>query len=102
VPAIGYAGAFAGPPLIGALAELLTLPAALGLLVVGALAIALRAPHALAHHPRRGTHDHAAQPSRARAQPSRARAQPSRGRGQGDIAPASPQYYDPNQRTTSP
>jgi MFS family permease len=67
VSAIGYAGAFAGPPLIGALAELLSLPAALGLLVVGALAIALRAPHALAHHPRRGTHDHAAQPSRARA-----------------------------------
>jgi predicted MFS family arabinose efflux permease len=83
VSAIGYAGSFAGPPLIGALAELTSLTAALGLLVIGALAIALRAPHALVDHPN---------PPR-----SRQRRAPPR-----DIAPASPQYYDPDQRTTSP
>jgi MFS family permease len=83
VSAIGYAGSFAGPPLIGALAELTSLTAALGLLVIGALALALRAPHALVDRPN---------PPR-----SRQRRAPPR-----DIAPASPQYYDPDQRTTSP
>jgi MFS family permease len=88
VSAIGYAGSFAGPPLIGALAELTSLTAALGLLVIGALAIALRAPHALADRSPRITDEPTPQPPKAR---------PPR-----DIAPASPQYYDPDQRTTSP
>jgi MFS family permease len=87
VSAIGYAGSFAGPPLIGALAEVTSLTGALGLLVIGALAIALRAPHALVDRSPRGTHEPTVQP----------KARPHR-----DIAPASPPYYDPDQRTTSP
>ena len=46
--AIGYGGSFAGPPLIGALASLTSLPAALGVLVLGAVAIALFARRTLA------------------------------------------------------
>jgi MFS family permease len=88
VSAIGYAGAFAGPPLIGALAEVVSLPAALGLLGIAALAIALRAPYALADHPPSRSHERTTPPPTPRAE--------------GDIAPASSQYYDPNQRTTSP
>ena len=48
VTTIGYLGAFAGPPMIGALAEPIGLSAALGLLVAAATAIALLAPRALA------------------------------------------------------
>ena len=48
VTTIGYLGAFAGPTMIGALAEPIGLSAALGLLVVAATAIALLAPRALA------------------------------------------------------
>jgi MFS family permease len=47
VSAIGYGGSFAGPPLIGALASLVSLPAALGALVLGAIAIALCAGRTL-------------------------------------------------------
>ena len=47
VSAIGYGGSFAGPPLIGALASLTSLPAALGVLVLGAGAIALFARRTL-------------------------------------------------------
>ena len=47
VSAIGYGGSFAGPPLIGALASLTSLPAALGALVLGAGAIALMARRTL-------------------------------------------------------
>jgi MFS family permease len=47
VSAIGYGGSFAGPPLIGALASLTSLPAALGVLVLGACAIALSARRTL-------------------------------------------------------
>jgi hypothetical protein len=48
VTTIGYLGAFAGPPMIGALAEPIGLSAALGLLVAAATAIAVLAPRALA------------------------------------------------------
>jgi MFS family permease len=41
---IGYLGSFTGPPAIGALAELSSLSAALGLLVVASLLMALLAP----------------------------------------------------------
>jgi MFS family permease len=79
VSMIGYAGSFAGPPIIGAVAELSSLTAALVLLVAGTLAIALGARRALASsHP---------QPRRP---------------VQRAIAPASRQYYDPTQRTTGP
>ena len=44
VSTIGYTGFLAGPPLIGALAELTSLPAALALLPLLALAMALLAP----------------------------------------------------------
>jgi MFS family permease len=47
VSAIGYSGSFAGPPIIGALASLTSLPAALVSLMVGAGAIALFAPRTL-------------------------------------------------------
>jgi hypothetical protein len=47
VSAIGYGGSFAGPPLIGALASLTSLPAALGVLVLGAGAIAVSARRTL-------------------------------------------------------
>jgi hypothetical protein len=39
VSAIGYSGSFAGPPVIGALASLASLPTALGSLVLVAVAI---------------------------------------------------------------
>jgi MFS family permease len=48
VSMIGYAGSFAGPPLIGGCAELTSLPAALGSLVLGSAAIAALAGRALA------------------------------------------------------
>jgi MFS family permease len=52
VSTIGYLGSFTGSPLVGALAEVVSLPAALGLLVVvGALAAALARP-ALSYSPR--------------------------------------------------
>jgi hypothetical protein len=79
VSTIGYAGSFAGPPIIGAVAELSSLPAALVLLVAGTLAIALGAGRALPT-----SHAHARRPV------------------QRAIAPASRQYYDPDQRTTGP
>lgn len=41
---IGYLGSFTGPPLVGALAEAGSLPAALGLLVVVSGAMVLLAP----------------------------------------------------------
>jgi predicted MFS family arabinose efflux permease len=82
VSTIGYAGSFAGPPIIGALAELTGLPAALVLLIAGALAIAVLTRGALT--------DDAARAHRASAHDSR------------DIAPAPLQYYDPEQRTTGP
>jgi MFS family permease len=44
VAAIGYLGSFSGPPVIGVLAELSTLSAALGLLVTVSAALALLAP----------------------------------------------------------
>jgi MFS family permease len=44
VSTIGYTGFLAGPPLIGALAELTSLPTALGVLPVLALAMAALAP----------------------------------------------------------
>lgn len=44
VTAIGYLGSFSGPPVIGVLAELSTLSAALGLLVTVSAALALLAP----------------------------------------------------------
>jgi MFS family permease len=47
VSAIGYSGSFAGPPIIGALASLTSLPAALASLMVGAGAIALFARRTL-------------------------------------------------------
>jgi MFS family permease len=47
VTTVGYLGSFTGPPLVGALAELVSLSAALGLLVVAAATIALLAPRAL-------------------------------------------------------
>jgi hypothetical protein len=47
VTTIGYLGSFSGPPLIGALAELTSLSAALGLLVTAAAATALLAGRAL-------------------------------------------------------
>ena len=47
VTTLGYLGSFTGPPLIGALAELTGLSAALGLLVVAALVPALLAGRAL-------------------------------------------------------
>jgi MFS family permease len=53
VSAIGYGGSFAGPPLIGALASLTSLPAALGVLVLGAGAIALFARPTLSDGDRR-------------------------------------------------
>jgi predicted MFS family arabinose efflux permease len=82
VSTIGYAGSFAGPPIIGALAELTSLPAALVLLIAGALAIALLTRRALTDDP--------AAPASASTHDSR------------DIAPAPLQYYDPEQRTTGP
>jgi hypothetical protein len=45
---IGYLGSFSGPPLIGALAELSSLPAAHGVLLPAAATVALLAPRALA------------------------------------------------------
>jgi hypothetical protein len=56
VTTIGYLGSFSGPPLIGALAELTSLSAALGLLVTAAGATALLAGPALGL----GNDDHAA------------------------------------------
>jgi MFS family permease len=47
VSAIGYSGSFAGPPIIGALASLTSLPAALASLVLGAGAIAFFARRTL-------------------------------------------------------
>jgi MFS family permease len=47
VSACGYLGAFSGPPAIGGLAELVSLPAALALLGVAAVAVALLARRAL-------------------------------------------------------
>jgi MFS family permease len=79
VSTIGYAGSFAGPPIIGAVAELSSLPAALVLLVGGTLGIALAAGRALPT-----SHARPVGPVRRA------------------IAPASPQYYDPEQRTTGP
>jgi MFS family permease len=49
---IGYSGSFIGPPAIGACAELAGLTAALGLLLVGSMAIAALAPRALREHRR--------------------------------------------------
>jgi MFS family permease len=48
VTTLGYLGSFAGPPLVGALAELASLSLALGLLGAAAATIALLAPRALA------------------------------------------------------
>jgi MFS family permease len=67
VSMIGYAGSFAGPPAIGAIAELTSLQTALASLTLGALAIAALAPRALAPNRRPGS----------------------------AIAPAIRQYYDP-------
>ena len=47
VTTLGYLGSFSGPPLIGALAGLLTLSAAIGLLAVAAATAAVLAPVAL-------------------------------------------------------
>lgn len=47
VTACGYLGSFTGPPLIGAAAELTSLPAALGVLAAAAVTIAALAPRAL-------------------------------------------------------
>jgi MFS family permease len=47
VSAVGYSGSFAGPPVIGGLASLTSLPAALAALVLGAGAVALFAPSVL-------------------------------------------------------
>jgi MFS family permease len=47
VTSCGYLGSFTGPPLIGALAEATSLPAALGLLVGAAMVVAALAPRAL-------------------------------------------------------
>jgi MFS family permease len=46
VSTMGYVGFLGGPPIIGGLAELTSLPTALWLLVALALAIAALAPHA--------------------------------------------------------
>ena len=48
VTTCGYLGSFAGPPLVGGLAEVTSLSSALGVLVAAAAAIALLAPRALA------------------------------------------------------
>jgi MFS family permease len=53
VTTIGYLGSFTGPPLIGVLAQWVTLPQALGVLVAVAILSALLARPAL-HHGRRG------------------------------------------------
>jgi MFS family permease len=58
VSAIGYGGSFAGPPLIGALASLTSLPPALGLLVLGAGAIALFARPTLSDGDRAASETH--------------------------------------------
>jgi MFS family permease len=50
VTTVGYLGSFTGPPLIGALAELSSLSAALGLLIAVALAAGLLARRALCQH----------------------------------------------------
>ena len=81
VSAIGYAGSFAGPPLIGALAELTTLTAALALLLVAALAVAVVGANVLAS----GRTERASTADR-----------------HGAIASASQRYYDHDQRTTGP
>ena len=47
VTTLGYLGSFTGPPLVGALAELTSLSAALGLLVAAAATVAVLAPRAL-------------------------------------------------------
>jgi MFS family permease len=47
VTTLGYLGSFAGPPLVGGLAELAGLSVALGVLVAAAATIALLAPRAL-------------------------------------------------------
>ena len=47
VTTCGYLGSFTGPPLVGALAELLSLSAALGVLVAAAAGVALLAPRSL-------------------------------------------------------
>jgi hypothetical protein len=47
VTTLGYLGSFAGPPLVGALAELTNLSAALVVLAAAAAAIALLAPRTL-------------------------------------------------------
>ncbi len=57
---MGYVGFLAGPPIIGGLAELTSLPTALWLLVALGLAIAALAPHARPA-------DEAAAPERRRA-----------------------------------
>ena len=44
----GYVGLLAGPPTIGLVAQVLTLPVALGLIVVALAWIAYRAPRAIA------------------------------------------------------
>ena len=46
-PAGHHLGSFAGPPLVGALAELASLSAALGVLVAAAAAVAFLAPRSL-------------------------------------------------------
>jgi MFS family permease len=61
VSAIGYGGSFAGPPVIGALASITSLPAALGTLVVGAGAIALFARPILSEGDRRALEPRAAE-----------------------------------------
>jgi MFS family permease len=52
VTTIGYFGFLVGPPLIGSLASLVSLPAALSLVVLFGLTIANDAPHAVAEHGR--------------------------------------------------
>jgi MFS family permease len=49
VSMVGYSGSFLGPPAIGACAELTSLTAALGSLIVGAAAIAALTPRVLSH-----------------------------------------------------
>jgi hypothetical protein len=47
VTAIGYLGSFSGPPAVGVLAELSTLPIALGLLVLATATMTVLAPGSL-------------------------------------------------------
>jgi MFS family permease len=52
VSTVGYLGSFTGPPVIGALAQVASLPAALSLLIAGGAVTALLARTSLAYSPR--------------------------------------------------